>query len=187
MPHRKIHRAKLDDVANPPPSLPSRYDAHKPRSQVSVLATPIFGSSLPSCVDRLRPRCQNRSLCCQATQKRNPGSKRKVSTSPANIVLPMSIARARSATRQVTRRHDCKSERLARAVWQDMSQERWKKLAQARKRKRRWRRVVSRSTTNVCSVLCCIMQCILKADCYQACLLPLSAGATILEHDEKVN
>jgi hypothetical protein len=137
VPQRNTTRATADDVVRPPASLPSKYAAPKPRNSVRVLAIPIVGNSLPWS-DRLRPRCQNWSLCCHRTHTTRPGSRASRTINP------------------VTHCQDVLREGLACAVWQERRMLRWRNCQQACGRKRSRRRVVSRSTTTICSVCWCM-------------------------------
>src|SRR5205807_45483 len=86
-PQRKTSRASQDGVLRPPANRPSRYEAPSPRNQVNVLASPNVGNNLPVCTCRLRPRCQNRSLCCHTTQKSKPGRRRVAALVPSKKKL----------------------------------------------------------------------------------------------------
>ena len=152
MPQRKTTNASQDAVLRPPTNLPSRYEAPKPRSHVNTLARPSVGNKLLVCAWRLRPRCQNKSLCCQTTQNRKPGRKRSARSAPSKRKLKRIIATASVAIKSVVRTHERFRVGLSLAVLHDISQERRKKHHQPRGLNFSWRRVVRRSTTNCFSL-----------------------------------
>src|SRR6266516_1609226 len=148
MPQRKTTSASQDGVPRPPTNLPSRYEAPKPRSHVNTLARPNVGNNLPVCTWRLRPRCQNKSPCCQVTQNRKPGRKHTALPAPSKRKLTRIIAIATVPIKSVARTHERFRVGLSLAVLHDISQERLKKRHQPRGLNFSWRRVVNRSTTN---------------------------------------
>src|SRR5438128_2440331 len=130
MPQRKTSRASQDGVLRPPTNRPSRYEAPSPRNQVNVLASPNVGNNLPVCACRLRPRCQNRSLCCQTTQKRKPGSRPVAGLIPSKRKLASTTVVASIPIKRVVRTQDRFNVGLSRAVLHAVSQERPKKRHQ---------------------------------------------------------
>src|SRR5215469_15661049 len=148
IPARKTSRANQDGVQTPPTNLPSKNEAPNPRSHVRLLATPAVGKSLPVPTCRFNPRCQERSLCCHATQNRKPGSSRSAVCGPSKTKLVASAASASTPINSVMRAQERFSDGLALAVAQDISQERRKKCTHASGLNLSLRRVVSRSTTS---------------------------------------
>ena len=147
-PTRKAVNASQEGVPAPPIILARRYEAAKPRNHVSVLAMPTAGNNLPDCACLFRPRCQNRSLCCHATQNRNAGSRRNVVPGPSNKKLARSMARASMPMSKVTIAQERFNDGFPCAVLHDISHERPRKRHQPTGLNLSWRSVVSRSTTN---------------------------------------
>jgi hypothetical protein len=98
-----------------------------------------------------------------------------------NQAIPNTASNAKST---VMRCHECFSEGLALAVWQDISQERRKKLPHPHRLKRLCRSVVNRSITNACSDSCCIINISThrsyEEPLHSFCLLPVGGYPLLL-------
>src|SRR2546421_4281898 len=145
---RKTISASHDGVPTPPTILARRYEAPNPLNHVSVLAIPTDGSNLPVWPCLFSPRCQNKSLCCQATQNKKAGRMHNVLPAPSKKSVASRIATHRMLTRTVTSAHERFKPGLSFAVLHDISHERPRKCHHPRALNLSSRNILSKSTTN---------------------------------------